>query len=301
VTVFVGTCSWTGREDLLNLRFYGSARPSHEFMLRHYSSVYSTVEVDGMFYAIPPVQNTQRWVERTPDDFIFNVKAYGLFTRHGAQTNTLPKSIREALPPRLLGKNRVYLQDLRPAQVNELWDRYREALAPLQESGKLGLVLFQFPPGFGATTENATYIQSCKAELEGFGLAVEFRNRSWFEAPVKERTPEFLRENGLALVCVDMPQGLAVSIPSMAVTTAKDAYIRLHGRNGDNWERQDASVSNLHDYWYAEDELEEWIPRIRQLEQESKRVFVLLNTVQSLENAQILKAMLAESAIDQHL
>jgi hypothetical protein len=165
------------------------------------------------------------------------------------------------LPPRVLGKNRVYLQDLRPHQVDELWGRYREALAPLQESGKLGIVLFQFPPGFSATTENAAYIQSCQAELEGFNLAVEFRNRSWLEAPVKERTPEFLLENGLALVCVDMPQGLDISIPEMAVTTAKDSYVRLHGRNGEDWERPDASLSNLHDYWYTEAELEEWMPR----------------------------------------
>jgi uncharacterized protein YecE (DUF72 family) len=301
VTVLVGTCSWTGREDILNLRFYGSARPSHEFMLRHYSSVYPTVEVDGMFYAIPPVQNTQRWVERTPNDFVFNVKAYGLFTRHGAQTNSLPKNIREALPPRVLGKNRVYLQDLLPHQVDELWDRYREALAPLKESGKLGIVLFQFPPRFSANKESADYILACKAELEGFDLAVEFRNRSWFEDPVKERTPEFLREHELALVCVDMPQGLTISIPEMAVATAKDSYVRLHGRNGENWERQDASVSNLHDYWYSEDELREWIPCIRKLEEETDRVFVLFNTVRSLENAQILKVMLAESVIDQYL
>jgi uncharacterized protein YecE (DUF72 family) len=92
VTVLVGTCSWTGREDLLNLRFYGSARPSHEYMLRFYSSVYPTVEVDGMFYAIPPVQNTQRWVERTPDDFVFNVKAYGYSPGTALRPTPCPKT-----------------------------------------------------------------------------------------------------------------------------------------------------------------------------------------------------------------
>jgi uncharacterized protein YecE (DUF72 family) len=261
--------------------------------------VYPTVEVDGMFYAIPTVQNVQRWVERTPDDFIFNVKAYALFTTHGAQTSTLPKTVREALPPRALGKTRVYLLDVPQPLIDELWDRYRAALTPLKESGKLGSVLFQFPPKFLPTRENAVYILACKAELEGFDLAVEFRHRSWFEDPVKERTPEFLRENGLALVCVDLPQGLGISIPEMAVTTAKDSYVRLHGRNGEEWERPDASLSNLHDYWYTEDELAEWMPRIRQLEQDSDRVYVLFNTVRSLENGQLLKVMLAESRIDQ--
>jgi uncharacterized protein YecE (DUF72 family) len=157
----------------------------------------------------------------------------------------------------------------------------------------LGFVLLQFAPWFTPNRQNADYILSCKKRLEGFNVAVEFRNKDWFQGRLRERTPEFLRENQLALVCVDMPQGFDSSIPPLAEATTAESYVRLHGRNMANWEQSGVSVNDIHDYWYTEEELKEWLARIRQLEEQTSRVHVLFNTVQALETAQLMQKMIA--------
>ena len=74
---------------------------------------------------------------------------------------------------------------------------------------------------------------------------------------------QILRENGLALVCVDEPQGFKSSVPPVAEATASFAVVRFHGRNRENWERKDIPVSEKYNYYYKEDELKEWVPKIK--------------------------------------
>jgi uncharacterized protein YecE (DUF72 family) len=164
-------------------------------------------------------------------------------------------------------------------------------MGPLKRAGKLGFVLMQFPPGFGPTGENADYILSCRDRLAGLNVAVEFRNRRWFEGRLRNRTPEFLKDNGLTMVCVDMPQGFDTSIPPLTEVTAQESYVRLHGRNTATWQQGGVSVNNIHDYWYTPDELEEWLARVRQLEEQTRRVYVMFNTVQGLETARVFQQM----------
>jgi uncharacterized protein YecE (DUF72 family) len=158
------------------------------------------------------------------------------------------------------------------------------------------MVLMQFAPWFTPSRENADYILSCRDHLSGIDVAVEFRNREWFEGRFRRRTPDFLRENGLAMVCVDMPQEFNSSIPPIAEATAETSYIRLHGRNTANWEQRGVSVNNTHDYWYTETELKEWLVRVRQLEEQSSRVYVMFNTVQGLESAKTFQRMVSPTS-----
>lgn len=72
--ILVGTCSWADPELIRTGRFYTKGS-TPESRLRHYAAQFPIVEVDSSFFALPTVQNTALWTERTPAAFRFNVKA----------------------------------------------------------------------------------------------------------------------------------------------------------------------------------------------------------------------------------
>ena len=253
--------------------------------------------MDSPFYAPPSQRNSELWVERTPDDFIFHVKAFGLFTGHATEVRALPRDLRGALPRELNTKPRVYMKDL-PAQVQrETWRRYSEALIPLKCAGKLGLLLFQFPPWFHPSRASREHILLCKEEMSGYPLTVEFRNSAWLQERDRDRTLHFLRDNGLTFAYVDGPQGFASSIPPIAVATTDVAYVRFHGRNHETWEKKGAAASERFNYYYTEQELQEWVPSLLVLRETTTATHVLFNTNyqdQGVVNARQLAGLLGE-------
>ena len=91
--VRVGTCSWT-EKTMVGL-WYPKGVTTSEERLRYYASKFDTVEVDSSFYAIPRREYAEAWVERTPDGFVFHVKAYGLMTGHEVDERSLAPELRE--------------------------------------------------------------------------------------------------------------------------------------------------------------------------------------------------------------
>ena len=91
MSVLVGTCSWTDKTLIACKRFYPPGCSTAEARLRFYASQFPLVEVDSSYYAMPSVDNSMRWVERTPADFVFNIKAFRLLTNHPTQLLMLPK------------------------------------------------------------------------------------------------------------------------------------------------------------------------------------------------------------------
>ncbi|MFQ5880186.1 MAG: DUF72 domain-containing protein [Dehalococcoidia bacterium] len=274
----VGTASWADKA-LVESGWYPQGMSSAEERLRYYASQFPLVEVDSSYYAMPSVHNAALWAERTPDGFVFDVKAFRLFTRHQTPMDALPADIRQALPPQPGQKKNVYYQEV-PAELrDELWRRFQEALLPLATTGKLGVVLFQFPPWFYPSRENAAHILECAERLGGFRLAVEFRRGSWVEGPRQERTLALLRENGLAYVAVDEPQGFGSSVPTVAAVTSPEvAILRLHGRNAQTWEMKGlASSAQRFNYLYSEEELRGLVPTVRRLADEAQQVHVVFN------------------------
>ena len=79
-TVRIGTCSWAD-ESLVKAWYPPSARTA-EGRLRHYAELFDTVEVNSSYYAIPTAEAAAAWARRTPDGFVFHVKAFGMMTRH---------------------------------------------------------------------------------------------------------------------------------------------------------------------------------------------------------------------------
>jgi len=185
--------------------------------------------------------------------------------------------VREALPPEASQKLNVYQRDIPPELLNELWRRFEAALLPLDSATKLGVVLFQFPPWFYPGNEQRDYIAACKERLPQYRLAVEFRHNSWLAEKNRERTIDFLRRNNLTFVCVDEPQGFGSSVPPVVEATSDVAVIRFHGRNAEMWEKKGTTVAERFNYLYGRDELQEWVPRIKELSARTGQLHVLFN------------------------
>jgi uncharacterized protein YecE (DUF72 family) len=275
--VLVGTCSWTDPTLIESGRFYPASAKSAEDRLRFYAGEFGIVEVDSSYYAMPAEQTARLWVERTPDDFVFDIKAFRLFTEHPTPVKSLPRDVRDALPSSIGEKPSLYRRDLPAEVVSELWSRFESALLPLDSAMKLGVVLFQFPPWFQPGTRQMEYILSCKERLPQYRLAVEFRQHLWLRDSNGEQTMDFLRRNDLSFVCVDEPQGFKSSVPPVAEATSDIGIIRFHGRNTETWEKKGLSVQERFNYLYSEEELQEWAPRIRQLASGTRQLHVLFN------------------------
>jgi uncharacterized protein YecE (DUF72 family) len=240
----------------------------------------------------------ERWVDRTPDNFIFDFKAFRLFTTHATPVKVLPSDIRDEMPKRLADRSNIYGKDLPRELVDELWAAYARAIQPVKDAGKLGAVFLQFPKWFFNNHENRSYISSLPQRLPGHRLAVEFRQPGWMDERHAERTLTMLRDAGIAYTSVDEPQGTSASVPPIAETTADLSVVRFHGRRAETWDKPNVGVLDRFRYLYTESELHEWVPKIDHLANESREVHVLMNNCYSdysVRNARQLALLLERS------
>jgi len=150
---------------------------------------------------------------------------------------------------------------------------------PLHSAGKLGAILFQFPEWFTPAPQNKDYILQAAQKLPDYRIAVEFRQRTWMDTDEHIKwTLDWLTENDLTYVSVDMPQGFSSSIPPVVASTSKElAVVRFHGHNDENWKKKGITVAERFDYLYSKKELKEWAPRLFELAGETKRTHALFN------------------------
>ncbi|WP_158737829.1 DUF72 domain-containing protein [Alteribacillus sp. YIM 98480] len=248
--IYVGLTGWRDHE----LLYPPGTRQTEK--LETYSSHFPTVEVDSAFYAVQPVKNYEKWVTQTPERFSFIVKAYQGITGH--QRGEIPFSSKE-----------------------EMFAAYTASLKPVTESGKLGMILCQFPPWFECNKENVDYLRYVREKLADFPCALEFRHQSWFSDNYKEKTLEFMeKEQWIHSIC-DEPQVEEGSVPViLRPTDDQKTLIRLHGRNKEAWKRPVQgqnwrSIRYLYDY--SRDEIEEWINHVRVLEKDTNNIYFIFN------------------------
>ncbi|MFG2011363.1 DUF72 domain-containing protein [Micromonospora sp. NPDC048868] len=264
----VGTASWTDR-TLLDSGWYPQTADTPEKRLAYYARQFPLVEVDATYYS-PPAERTARlWAERTPAGFTFNVKAFSLLTGHPTRVGALYKDLRPDT-----GKKNLYPDDLPPQAYEEVWTRFLAALDPLVEAGKLGALLFQFPPWFTIKRDNKQYLLEVAKRCAPLRPVYEFRHASWFDGDNADETLAFLREHRLAYVCVDMPQGHRSSVPPVLAATADLAVVRFHGHS-DKWTSKD--IHEKFGYRYADRELRDWAPKLRELAGSAGETHVLMN------------------------
>lgn len=296
--VLVGTSSWTDETLVKEGNFYPAEARTAEARLRFYATQFPLVEVDSTYYFPPSERNAELWIERTPPDFTFNVKAYSLLTNHPTRIDSLYKDLRERLPDSVAPGRNIYREHLQDAIVDEVWQRFHDALMPLHSAGKLGAVLFQFPQWFVIGRKSREYVLECASRLSDFRIAVEFRHRSWMSEENREETLGFLEEHALPYVCVDMPQGFESSVPPIVAATADDlAFVRFHGRNSNVWDAKRITASERFRYLYSEDELREWLPRVRTLTAQARETHLLMNNCyrdHAVNNARELRQLLLD-------
>jgi uncharacterized protein YecE (DUF72 family) len=276
MTVRIGTASWTDKTLIACGRFYPKDCKSAEQRLRYYASQFPLVEVDSSYYAMPAPATAQLWAERTPTDFVMNVKAFRLFTGHQTQPVVLHRDIQQLLPPST--KRNFYYKDLPGEIIDELWRRFIEALLPLKVSGRLGLVHFQFPPWLLCNRAGHAHVEHCVQRMAGHTLSVEFRHQSWFGEHTAS-TLAFERELGVVHTVVDGPQGFSNSVPAIwEVTHPEYALVRLHGHNAETWDIKGASAaSDRFNYDYPADELAQVAAGAMRLDSEVENTHVVFN------------------------
>src|SRR5262249_9929088 len=137
-------------------------------------------------------------------------------------------------------------------------------IQPLRDAGKLGALLFQFPPWFTYNTERLEYFATVRELLPQDTIAVEFRHRSWLEADHADETRAALSDNRLAYCAVDEPQIGSGSIPPVIlITDSHFAMVRFHGRNRQMWYGKHLQSSrDRFDYLYTQAEFMPWVERI---------------------------------------
>jgi len=231
--------------------------------LAFYAQEFDTVELNVTYYRIPEPKTVSGWVERTPEGFTFSVKAH---------------------------------QSLTHERGSPEFEAYRESLAPLLQAGKLACVLAQFPHSFHPTAENQAYLGRLREGLAELPTVVELRDRRWLD----EGAFDLLKDLGFGFCCVDEPD-LPGLMPPIVRTTSPLAYVRFHGRNAQKWWEHEQAWER-YDYTYSEPELREWMPRLRQLEEESDLVLVYANNHyrgQSVDTLRKLQAMIRDGGVNQ--
>jgi uncharacterized protein YecE (DUF72 family) len=292
--ILIGSASWTDKTLLACGRFYPPEATTPEARLRFYATQFPVVEVDSSYYGMPSPQNAQLWAERTPAHFVFNVKAFRLFTGHQTSPTVLHKDLQQVLGPRVAKS--LYYKDLPKEILDELWRRFSEALEPLRQAGKLGAVHFQFAPWLLRNRDGHAHVSECVARMQGHLISVEFRNQTWFDGDRAAATLAFERELGVVHTVVDGPQGFANCVPCVwDVTHPELALVRLHGRNQGTWNVKSAASSSRFDYWYSQQELAAIAPEIRKLGAKAARVHAIFNTNnedQGQANARLLAQLM---------
>jgi len=247
--IYIGVTGWRDHHSL-----YPPQMKSKDKLVE-YSSHFPVVEVDASFYAVQPARNTSKWVNETPENFRFVVKAYQGMTGH--QRNNFPFKSKA-----------------------EMFQAFKDSLVPFLETKKLAMVLFQFPPWFDCRKENVTYLRYCKQMMGDIPIALEFRHQSWFSNTYRAGTLEFMKQEGWIHTIVDEPQAGDGSIPIVPVATHPEmTLIRMHGRNVHGWVRPKNADTNWREvrylYKYNNQELLEWKERVLELAKTSQDIIIL--------------------------
>jgi uncharacterized protein YecE (DUF72 family) len=268
----IGTCSWA--DEALSKHFYPRGTPAGQ-RLAYYAEHFDAVEVDSTYYRLPVEEMVQRWAERTPDDFVMHVKAFGLMTRHPVKLEALPTDLRDDAP--VDDKGRV---DRPPREFRaEVFRRFLGALEPLRTQGKLGGILFQFPSYVVRKEASLDYLRWAREQVGDDEMLVEFRHVSWLDDAGRDETLRFLEDIGATHVIVDAPriEGAKNTVPTVLALTSPTLYVRFHGRNSDTWNKRGGSASERFDYLYSDDELREWVEPLRELSSQAEQAYAFFN------------------------
>jgi uncharacterized protein YecE (DUF72 family) len=291
----IGTSGWNypaGR-GTWNGVFYppakGRAKDFDE--LAFYAAHFDTVEVNSTFYGPPRAAVSRAWVERTPPGFDFSVKLYQKFTHPKMYDQRVAASLPIAAGESHL--DRGALDAIARPNAADI-DEFRRGIEPLAEAGKLGALLAQFPASFKQTEQTRGYLLGLLAAFRGYPLAVELRHRTWSDDLGSTLT--LLNQFQAAWVQIDEPK-FKLSIRQNYLPNVEGFYyMRLHGRNVEQWWRH-AKSEDRYNYLYTADELKEFTETADAARRLVKKMYLYTNnhfSAKSVANAAMIKQQLGE-------
>lgn len=287
----VGTCSWTDRSLTVSGWYPDNARDAYS-RLRHYAASFNTVEVDSTFYAIPGEEVFYQWASRTDPGFLFNIKAFGLFTFHTLSLSALPVELR---PRDLLQGSRVRIWELPKNARIALWENFISKVLILKSMNRLGYLLFQFPPWIVFSEKNLNWFRRIGNLAAPARIAIEVRHRSWLQEGNRERFLDLLRDQNIAYTAVDEPSLEWTVPPEWHVTATWGTVFRFHGRNTPAWDKREATVAERFNYLYDIEELRPFSDLAREKASEAGMVFLMFNNCfrdSAVRNALQMRALL---------
>jgi uncharacterized protein YecE (DUF72 family) len=271
MSLYIGTSGWnyaSGR-GTWNGIFYPAHRPRGFDELSFYAERFNTVEVNSTFYGQPRRNVTLAWAKRTPSAFEFSVKLYQKFTH-----------------PDLTRDKTV----ISPSDVDE----FRGGIEPLLAANKLGALLAQFPASFKDSPQARDYLQWLLETFREYPVTLELRHKSWSDDPAA--LIELLNEYGAAWTQIDEPKFRFSIRQDWLPNVTSFFYMRLHGRNADQWWRHEKS-EDRYNYLYSEDELKPFAHAINSARAQVKKLYAYLNNHfagQAVADAAVLRHLLDE-------
>ena len=272
--VFIGTAGWSYKDWIGS--FYVKSQSKNYDHLQHYAYYFNAVEVNSTYYGYPKKETVHNWVNKVShmENFIFEIKLHQDFT---------------------------HLRNFNGSNVRDV----RESLDILKDSGRLGSLLIQFPYSFHMDQHNTTYISKLAELFTGYKKVVEVRHNSWDN----EKAAKLFNEQGLTFCSIDQPQ-VSKSLKFDVTVSDKRVYLRLHGRNKDEWfkninnykEKQTSEEKNArYDYKYSLGELNEIKLMIEEKYDEIEEIHIIFNNHpkgKAVINALELNALLDKQVYD---
>ena len=235
--------------------------------LEYLSRFFDTIEINSSFYRPPTASTTKSWVKRVSGNkqFTFTAKLLRVFTHERSKATKEDEKL------------------------------FREGIDILAKADRLGSLLLQFPWSFKNAGDERIYLGNLLERFREYPLVVEVRHTSWNNDEIYE----WLEEREVGICNIDQPV-FAKSIRPAALTTSRVGYVRLHGRNYQNWFRDKAPRDERYNYLYSLDELDPWLTRIKQVAKQTRETYVITNNHfrgQAVVNALEIKAALAEARV----
>lgn len=222
---------------------YPSPKQARFDPLAYLAGYFDTIEINSTFYRPARPATADSWARRCGENlnFRFTVKLYKAFTHERSGSSDDEKAV-------------------------------KEGLAPLMASGRLGALLYQFPWSFKNEAESRRYLKSLLNRFREFPRVLEVRHSSW-DLPAFY---EYLATEDVGFCNIDQPR-IGRSLGPSKKLTGRVGYVRLHGRNYQDWFRQDAGRDARYDYLYSEKELDPWLEKIEQISEDSQETYVITN------------------------
>lgn len=261
----IGPAGWSYKdwEGMVYPQKPGKAFDPLEYLARFFN----TIEINSSFYRPPLPSTTKSWASRVAGnkEFAFTAKLYRVFTHE---------------------RGKATKQDEKD---------FRKGMDVLAKAGKLGSLLLQFPWSFKNNPDERIYLARLIERFSAYPLVLEVRHTSWNNQEVYE----WLEERGVGVCNIDQPV-FKKSIRPAALATSPVGYVRLHGRNYQNWFREKAPRDERYNYLYSLDELDPWLVRIKQVAKNTRETYVITNNHfrgQAVVNAVEIKAALEEKPV----